>query len=430
MLDGLGDATPSVETDTLRRVGRRILPFVFLLYVLNYLDRANIGMASLRMNADLGLSASAYGLAAGIFFLGYSLFEVPSNLFLVHFGARRWIARIMVTWGLCASAMMLVHSAGHLYLLRLLLGVAEAGFVPGIVYYLGQWFPASHRARASAVFFVAIPVGAALGGPLGGLLLGLDGKLGLAGWQWLFVVEGLPSVLVGFLVLRVLSDRPADAEWLPAAGRAWLEQRLAADEPELHRVPALVTLRDRRVWSLVVPYFLYLTAAYANAFYGPLWVRGVLGSSDLVTGAITGGVALVAIGAAVATATRADRTGALRAHAALGALLIAIGYLGFAFLPWPVAQVAALALTPIGSQVLLPPFWSLARETLGASAAAVGIALINSVANVGGFASTYLVGWLRDLTGSYTAPLCVLAALALGSALTIGAAGSSRTRSS
>jgi MFS family permease len=409
----------AIEEETVRCVGRRILPFLFLLYILNFLDRANIGIASLRMNVDLRLGGTAYGLAAGIFFVGYSLFEVPSNLLLVRFGARRWLARIMVSWGLCASAMMLVHGAAQLYVVRLLLGIAEAGFVPGIVYYLGQWFPASHRARAGARFFVAIPVAIALGGPLGGALLGLDGRLGLAGWQWLFLLEGLPSVVVGLAVLHVLSDRPADAGWLPAPSRDWLCRRLAAEEPETPEASALVTLADPRVWRLIVAYFLYLGSSYASAFYGPQWIRSALGTSDLATGVINGVIALAAVVVGVVAAASADRGSAHRRHAAAGAWVVGVGYLGVALLPNPIGRVIALGATLIGAQVLLPSFWSLARAILGARSAAVGIALINSVGNIGGFASTYLVGVLHDATGGDTTPLLMLAALAAGAALWI-----------
>lgn len=219
----LGDAT-------MRRVSLRLLPFIFVLYVFNFLDRSNVALAALQMNRDLEFSSSAFGLGAGIFFIGYALFEVPSNLAMARVGARRWIARIMITWGLIASAMMFVRTPGQFYATRFALGVAEAGFFPGIVYYLSEWFPASQRARASARFMIGIPLSGVLGGMVGGQLLGLDGRLGLAGWQWLFLVEGIPSVLLGFVVLGWLTDRPEQAHWLTDSQRAWLTGRLLREE--------------------------------------------------------------------------------------------------------------------------------------------------------------------------------------------------------
>ena len=221
--------TIDLSATAVARVSRRLIPFLFLLYILNFLDRVNVGFAALEMNRDLGFGPAVYGFGAGVFFLGYCLFEVPSNLVLYRTGARLWIARIMVTWGLAASAMMLVHTPWSFYAFRFLLGVAEAGFFPGIIFYLTYWYPARERARAYAWFLAAIPVCGVIGGPISGALLGLDGRLGLQGWQWLFLLEGIPSVLVGIAVLWLLPDRPRDARWLPAAERAWLEERLAAE---------------------------------------------------------------------------------------------------------------------------------------------------------------------------------------------------------
>ena len=229
--DGVtADVSPprtDLERATMTRVGARILPFVFVLYIFNFLDRSNVGLAALQMNQDLGFSSRAFGLGAGIFFIGYALFEVPSNLLLVKVGARRWIARIMITWGIIATVMMFVRTPMQFYTLRFLLGVAEAGFFPAVIYYLSQWFPASRRSSSMAKFMIAIPLSGLLGGPLGGWLLGFDGRAGLQGWQWLFLVEGIPSVLLGIVTLRYLTERPEEAHWLSVEQRGWLTARLA-----------------------------------------------------------------------------------------------------------------------------------------------------------------------------------------------------------
>ncbi|HET7459178.1 MAG TPA: MFS transporter, partial [Gemmatimonadaceae bacterium] len=228
-----GDGSDAaLERETMRAVTRRLVPFLFVLYIFNFLDRSNVGLAALQMNRDLGFSTQAFGFGAGIFFVGYALFEVPSNLLLIRVGARRWIARIMITWGILASALMFVRTPTQFYALRFALGVAEAGFFPAILYYLSQWYPAAMRARSLSWFMIAIPLSGALGGPLGGWLLGFGGKLGLAGWQWLFLVEGIPSVVLGVVVLRWLTERPEDARWLAPEQRAWLASRLERDRAE------------------------------------------------------------------------------------------------------------------------------------------------------------------------------------------------------
>src|SRR6476659_7665041 len=243
------------------RVSRRLIPFLLLLYILNFLDRVNVGFAALEMNRDLGFGPEVYGFGAGVFFFGYCLFEVPSNLVLYRTGARLWIARIMVTWGLAASTMMLVHTPGSFYALRFLLGVAEAGFFPGIIFYLTYWYPAPERARAYATFLAAIPVCGVIGGPISGALLGLDGRLGLRGWQWVFLLEGIPSVLVGLAVLVLLPDRPRDARWLQPAERVWLEERMEAERarrPSPHGESLRRTLGNPMVWWLGLSYFLLI----------------------------------------------------------------------------------------------------------------------------------------------------------------------------
>lgn len=401
---------------TVRRVSVRLLPFLFVLYVFNFLDRSNVAIAGLQMNRDLHFSASAFGLGAGVFFLGYSLFEVPSNLLLVRVGARRWIARIMITWGLIASAMLFVRTPLHFYILRFLLGVAEAGFFPGIVYYLSQWFPADQRARASSRFMIAIPLSGVLGGAVGGLLLGLNGRLGLAGWQWLFLVEGIPSVLLGFAVLAWLTERPDEAHWLTAEQRHWLVDKLRREHdesPGLHGMPPLRALAQPMVWFLALPYFLVLTAGYGYTFWAPTFIRDSLHTSDTMTGLIIALFACISAAAMLAVGTSSDRTGERCRYAATSAALMALGYIGAALLPSPVARVAAFSLALAGANSFLAPFWCLPSMVLTGSAAAVGIALVNAVGNIGGFVGPSAIGIAKDATGGTTGAFLALAGLGL-----------------
>jgi MFS transporter, ACS family, tartrate transporter len=388
---------------TVRRVSVRLLPLLFVLFVCNYIDRANVAIAALQMNRDLGFSGTAYGLGVGLFFLGYALFEVPSNLALARVGARRWIARIVITWGLIASAMMLVRTPAQFYGLRFLLGVAEAGFFPGIVYYLSQWFPAAERARALSWFVIAIPSAGAVGNPLSAALLGLDGALGLRGWQWVFLVEGIPSVLLGVVVLAVLTDRPEEARWLSGEQRAWLSARLAHDQQESaarHSLPPLRALAHPVVWLLALVYLLRLTTGYTYVFWAPITIRDALHAGNLATGLITGVIACATAATILAVGASSDRTGERCLHAAGCVTLSALGCVGAALLPTPLGRVAALALVHMGDQAFGVAFWCLPSMLLRGSAAAAGIALVNSVGNLGGFAGPYIAGWVQDATGS------------------------------
>jgi ACS family tartrate transporter-like MFS transporter len=401
---------------TIRRVSLRLLPFLFLLFVCNYVDRTNVAIAALQMNRDLRFSASAYGFGTGIFFLGYALFEVPSNLSLARVGARRWIARIMISWGLVASAMMFVRTPAQFYLVRILLGVAEAGFFPGIVYYLSEWFPSVQRGRALARFMIAVPLAGAIGNPISAWLLGLDGWYGLAGWQWVFLLEGLPSVLIGFSVLAVLTDRPADARWLSEAQRAWLTARLRRDgdeSPAPHGVPPLRALVHPIVLVSSLLYFLAMTSHYGYLFWAPTIVRDELHASSTVVGLITGGIACCAAGVMLVVGSSSDRTGERFFHPAVCLALVAIGYVGAALLADPMARVASLALVPAGVYGFLAPFWCLPSAILRGSAAAAGIAFVNSFGNLGGLVGPYALGALKDATGSRTGALLGLATMAL-----------------
>jgi len=405
---GAGD--PSATA--LARVSRRLIPFLLLLYMLNFLDRVNVGFAALEMNRDLGFGPEVYGFGAGVFFIGYCLFEVPSNLVLYRIGARLWIARIMVTWGLAASAMMLVHTPWSFYALRFLLGVAEAGFFPGIIFYLTYWYPAPQRARAYARFLAAIPVCGVIGGPLSGALLGLDGWLGLRGWQWLFLLEGIPSVLVGLAVLRLLPDRPRDARWLRAEECVWLEQRLDAERAlgvPSHAVSLRRALGNPLVWWLGLIYFLLIVALYGFALWLPQLVKAAGDFSNFEVGVITAIPYAVAAVGMVLVGRSSDRTGERHLHLALPALAGAVGFLAVTRTGSTGLLVAALSLTAFGVLGWLGPFWALPTAFLREQAAAGGIALINSMGAFGGFVGPYLIGRIKQHTGQFTPGLWVLA---------------------
>jgi ACS family tartrate transporter-like MFS transporter len=417
---------PRVDVDdsalaaaALRRASAHLLPFLFVLYVFNFLDRTNVGIAALQMNRDLGFSASAYGLGAGIFFIGYALFEVPSNLILARVGARRWIARIMVSWGLIATAMMLVRTPMQFYVLRFLLGVAEAGFFPGIVYYLSEWFPTPQRARVLSRFMIAIPLSSAIGNPLGALLLRLDGRSDLSGWQWLFLLEGIPSVLLGVAVWRYLPDRPEAARWLAPDERAWLvarRDRERTGSPGTAGVPALAALAHPAIWLSALLYFLMMTTNYSYTFWAPILIRDALNATATAVGVITGGIACVAAGVMLVVSARSDRTGERFGHAAACALVSALGCLGAALLPSPVGRVIALAAVFVGVAGFFAPFWCIPTALLQGTAAAAGIALVNSIGNLGGFAGPYVVGLLQDATGGTRGAFMGLAGLAASGA--------------
>jgi ACS family tartrate transporter-like MFS transporter len=416
----VSEPASTLEAVTLRRVTRRLIPFLFVLYIANYLDRVNVSFAALQMNRDLGFSATAYGMGAGMFFLGYCLFQVPSNLLLERVGARRWIGAIMIVWGAIASGMMLVRGVPSFYTLRFLLGVVEAGFFPGMIFYLANWFPAAERARAVARFMTAIPLSGLVGGPLSGWLLGWNGVAGLAGWQWLFLLEGLPSVLLGGAALRYLTDRPADAAWLPAEGRAWLARRLELERARStarHGLSLRQALLDSVVWRLGLLYFLIVVGLYGQGLWLPPIIRGSSQLSDLAVGLLSTAPALAAAVAMVAIAAHSDRSGERHAHVALPLVAGALGFAATAaVLDSPLAATAALSLAAIGFTGALGPFWALPTSFLSGAAAAGGIALINSLGNVAGFAGPYLVGVVKDATGGFAGALITFAVLMLAGA--------------
>ncbi len=411
----------------LRRVTLRLLPFLFLLYVVNILDRANVGFAKLKMLPDLGLTGdraeTIFGLGAGFFFyLGYLLFEVPSNLVLHRVGARRWIGRIMVGWGVVSAAMLFVAGQGSFYSLRFLLGVAEAGFFPGIILYLSYWFPARERARAVAVFMAASPVTAILGNPLSGLILDhLDGTAGLASWQWLFLMEGIPSVVLGIAVWFYLTDRPEQAHWLTPAERDWLVTRMEAEarhRAERHGLTRLGAMLDPRVWLLIALYFTVAVGSNVLGFFGPTIVRGLFaGASGLQIGLLTALPSAAAVVGMVVIGTHSDRSGERRLHVAGSALLAAAGWMLAATAGDPWLALAGLVVAQVGMSSMLPTFWALASSFLSGTAAAGGIALINSVANLGGALGPPGFGRLEDATGNFTSGMVVVSGVLFAGAL-------------
>lgn len=401
----------SAEESAIQKLRRRLIPFLFVLYVAAWLDRVNVGFAALQMNDALRFSAAAFGFGSGIFFLGYCLFEVPSNFILHRVGARRWIARIMVSWGIIAAAMMLVRTPGQFYLLRFLLGVAEAGFFPGVVYYLSYWFPRQYRARAVGTFMMAIPVAGVLGGPLSGALLGLNGAMGLGGWQWLFLLEGLPSVVLGICAWNCLCDRPQEARWLTQSEKAALTTRLALEENEVqdaHAIGAMASLRNPTVWHLGAIFFLANLGSYAYSIWSPQIIKSFMGADNLMVGLISGAISVMVIAAMALNNAHSDRTGERLLHVSIPLGIMACGFGACAVLghsPW---AVVLLALVPIGIGAAYGPFWAIPCSFLVGKAAAAGIAMVATLANFAGFVGPTLIGTLKSQTGDYTAGLFVL----------------------
>jgi D-galactonate transporter len=411
--------TTDLQTRTMRKVVTRLMPALLLLYIVAYLDRVNVTFAQDKLESDLGFSGAVYGFGAGIFFVGYFLLEVPSNLALHKFGARRWIARIMITWGVISGCTMFVSSAASFYAVRFLLGMAEAGFFPGMILYLSYWFPARERARAVGFFMSAIAISYAVGAPIsGGIMSAFDGVAGLNDWQWLFLIESIPALVAGALVFMKLPDGPAQAAWLTPDERQWLatrlegeeQARLARDRHSLREV-----FKDRRVLAFALLYFTMVINVYGLSFWVGEIVDKINGLSTVGKGFVTAIPYAVAIVGMVVIPRHSDRTGDRKAHIS-GALALAAAAFVISTVVSPVAAVAALA---VGLFFLLGVhgvFWTMPAALLSGTAAAAGIALINSIGNLGGFAGPYLVGVMKDATGSTDGGLVALAAiLAVGS---------------
>lgn len=412
-----------IEKITIRKVMRRLMPFLILCYFVAYLDRLNVGFAKLQMNAALGLSEAAYGLGAGIFFIAYFLFEVPSNLALARFGARRWIARIMVTWGLVSALFAFIQPIASatgfsndtvFYTLRFVLGAAEAGLFPGVIYYLTLWFPSVYRARVIATFMLAIPFSAIVGAPLSGALLNIRGG-GLDGWQWLFVIEAIPSIITSIIVLFYLDDSPRHAKWLTGAERDWLESVINKENTVKARAEhfsVFKSLTDRRVLLCAFVYFCVNCSSYGVSYFLPSIVNG-FGVSTFQTGLLSavpflfGAVGMIVLG------RRSDRTLKRREHLCFALLVAGLG-VAAAGVSTPLALVLVfLCISQIGVSAGPPLMWPIPSSYLTGAAAASGIAMINALGNLAGFVGPYMMGYTHDQTGSYTAGLLILGAIAL-----------------
>jgi D-galactonate transporter len=412
------------EAAVFRKVTWRLLPLLMLCYVVAYLDRVNVGFAKLQMLNDLKFSETVFGLGAGIFFIGYFLFEVPSNLILHRVGARVWIARIMVTWGVVSAGCMFISSAPMFYAMRFLLGAAEAGFFPGIILYLTYWYPSHRRARIIAVFMAAIPVSGLIGGPLSGWIMDrLAGTNGWAGWQWMFLLEAVPALLVGGLVLACLDRGIRSATWLSEPEKAILEQAVARDGEAKTAHPSLVLVfADARVWWMGLIYFTCVVGQYGLTFWLPTLIKaaGVSGALQIgLLSAIPYGGAVIAM---ILFGHSADRRRERRWHLAVPMLLGAFGLVGSALAAQQTAlAIGFLSIAAAGVLSSAPLFWSLPTAFLTGISAAAGIAVINSVGNLAGFASPYMVGWLKDATGSTDLGMYVVAAvLVVGAAIVLG----------
>ena len=407
-----------------RTITWRLLPFLMVLWILSWIDRVNIGFAKLQMLGDLKFSETVYGIGAGIFFIGYFLFEVPSNLLLERIGARRTIARITILWGICCVAMMFVTTAPAFYVLRFLLGIFEAGFYPGVILYLTYWYPTERRARVFGLFMSASALAGVVGGPLAGAIMtGLDGAYGWSGWQWVFLIEGIPSILAGLVTLAYLTDRPEKAGWLGAEARALVAGDLARDAaalgPREHRV--LASLADMRVWQCIAIFFCIVAANSALTFFGPTIVREAGFTDPSTVGWIMSGAYLCGGAGMILNGRHSDRTGESRYHCGLAALAgsVSIVALGFLVPGSPHLALVALTLAIVGTMSAIPVFWQIPSRFLAGSAAAAGIALINSVANLAGFGAPAAMGYLKEATGSVSTGLWLVAAFEFATVILI-----------
>jgi len=404
---------PGLEP-TLKKVTWRLIPLLFLCYIIAYIDRINISFAGLQLQKTFGVDSSRYyeiyGWVSGLFFIGYFIFEVPSNLILHRIGARVWIARIMIVWGIVSSCMMFIKSPSGFYVMRFLLGAAEAGFFPGIILYLTYWYPARDRARTVALFSTAATLSGFVNSPISGKLLQMDGCQGLAGWQWLFLIEGIPAVLVGILVLFVLPDGPRKARWLTEEEKnrllTELENEEKAGSGRKHRLSEVFT--SGRVWLLCAIYFLLNVGGYGFEMWLPQIIRNLSTLTEFGIGLLNGIPYLVATILMVLNGRHSDRSGERRWHVALSALAGALGFIASAYAPNVALSLAALALAFAGVKSMVGPFWALSAASLSGTAAAAGIAWINSVGNLGGFAGPKIVGYIKQNTGSYAGAVTAL----------------------
>jgi len=413
--------TDDIERRTLRKIERRLIYFCMLLFILNYVDRLNVGFAALQMNKDLNFSPTVYGIGAGIFFFGYFFFEIPSNLILERVGARVWLARIAITWGIISAATAFVYDAKSFYIVRFLLGFAEAGLLPGIMLYFSYWFPARERAKALALFMTATAISNIVGAPLSSWLIGFDGAFGLRGWQLMFVLEGIPSVLIGIVALFYLVDRPGQATWLSEDEKAWLHRELAAEAAAKEQASGQMTLRrgltDPRVLLITLLCFFLVSGNFGVVFWMPQIIKALGDLTIMQVGLLTMLPYAAAVVAMVWWGRRSDRTGDRKWHLAIAALVGAVGLAASAVPGNPVLSFIALCVAAAGIWSMFGVFWALPADFLSGTAAAGGFALINSFGALGGFLGPFLVGFVREHTGSFTGSLLVLAGFTLMAAV-------------
>ena len=413
--------TDDIERRTLRKVERRLIYFCMLLFILNYVDRLNVGFAALQMNKDLSFGPTVYGIGAGIFFFGYFLFEIPSNLILERVGARIWLARIAITWGIISAGMALVNGVTSFYVVRFLLGFAEAGLLPGVMLYFSYWFPLRERAKALALFMTATAISNIVGAPLSSWLLGFDGVFGLRGWQLMFVLEGIPSVLIGIVALFYLVDRPEHATWLTDEEKAWLHRELAAETAAKEQASGHMTLRmgltNPRVLLITLLCFFLVSGNFGVVFWMPQIIKALGDLSIMQVGVLTMIPYIAAVVAMVWWGRRSDRTGDRKWHLAIAAVVGAAGLAASAVLANPVLSFVALCVAAAGIWSMFGVFWAVPADFLSGTAAAGGFALINSFGTLGGFLGPFLVGFVRQHTGSFTGSLLVLAGFTLMAAV-------------
>lgn len=410
----------AVGASAQRKASLRLLPIIGIGYCLAYMDRINISFASLRMNSDLHFSATVYGLGAGLFFIGYALCEVPSNLLLLRFGPKRWLARIMFTWGLLAAAMMFVRTPWEFYSVRLLLGMAEAGFFPGVIYYLMLWFPVRMRARAVSRFYIALPLSSVVMGAVAGWLMGLQGALGLAGWQWLFLLEGLPAALFSFVFLWILPDGPMQAEWLTAEERIWLKRQTDADSSHAHlghEAGVLQALLSPKVWMIGAYFLCALTANYAYYFSAPAILQEATGWSVTKVGFLVAGFGLAGAAGMLLNGAHSDRSGERAFHCIVPCIIMGAGYLTASYARTPWLIVTTLGISFVAFMSMQGPALAVPTQFLAGRAAAAGIAAMNTITMFSGFIGPYWMGVTKDATGSYWLGLRGLVLPSAGAAL-------------
>jgi ACS family tartrate transporter-like MFS transporter len=407
----------------------RLMPFLFLLYIVAYLDRINVSFAFLQMRGELGLSDRAYGRAAGMFFAGYFFFQLPSNLVLEKFGVRKWISGLMIVWGVISCLMIFIRGPISFYGMRFLLGAAEAGFFPGMILYMKRWFPANARARAVAWFMTANPLAGIVGSPISGALLGLSGK-GLSGWQWMFLMEGVPAILLGASVFWALSDSPREASWLKGEEREWLLERLALEqqaESSLKKENLWQVLISPRIWMLSMVYFGVSTTMYGLTLWLPSVIQSLSKLSYFVTGIVSALPFVVTAVVMVVVGMLSDRSGERRWHTAIPAFAGAAAVAGAAYGRSALVVVACIALGMAFAEAMVGPFWAMATSRMAGLSAAAGIAVINSLANLGGYFGPDIIGFFRKLNGGFRGGLLAIGATLVLSgtiALIVGRPGS------